>query len=79
MLLGVIFACGVIIGFMGAAGVHILMSRIVNRDLKSEKNNSTLDSGNVRPERAFKKHVPRANTDLIAYTREIQEQGENRV
>ena len=82
MLFGIAFVLGAIGGFIGAAVFHVFMSRTLTQDLKDSNSPLILDSGAVRPPRrrgAPAKHIPKANTDLIAFQKEIEEQGANRV
>lgn len=65
--------------FGSLLGTELCARYLVKRHLHPEKNEGTLKSSAPRIfKRQPEKRVPRANTDLIAYQKELQEQGENR-
>lgn len=78
MLLIMALVGGAIIGFI-VATIFYVAFHPSNTDLNSGSTGSILGAGPARPKRTAAKHVPKANTDLIAYHKEIQEQGDNRV
>lgn len=62
-------------GFLGA----VLAGLLFKQDLKLGQTGSILEAGMPRIlKRKPEKRTPKALTDLMAYHREIQEQGENR-
>lgn len=60
-------------GFLGS-----ILARFINLPLKKIENASKMGSMAVPGRRHVQKRIPRANTDLMAYQKEITEEGENR-
>lgn len=71
------------VGFLYGLGLGLILSLIsgllffAKRSLNLEKSSSIIGTGFIRP-KASSKRRPKALTDLMAYNRELQEEGENR-
>lgn len=74
------FWVGIAIGIgLGAvaSSLSFLMLFFSKRSLNNEMSSPIIRDRLLRP-KALQKRAPKALTDLMAYNREIQEQGENR-
>lgn len=70
---------GLVGSFLGSLLSAVLISRyLVHNHLIPEKSAGILKASAPRMFKRQEKRVPRANTDLMAYQKELKEQGENR-